>query len=56
LKELDAEHFDSKNADIDLCLAVKSKLFIQGRGFFSKLIVDIRNKLGLANIETKIHT
>ena len=31
INELQAEHFDSGNADIDLCCAVKSKLFIQGR-------------------------
>jgi hypothetical protein len=33
INELQAEHFNSGNADIDLCCAVKSKLFIQGRGF-----------------------
>jgi hypothetical protein len=55
LIELNAEHFDSKNADMDLCLAVKSKLFVQGRGFFSKLIVEIRKKLGLPNIEIETH-
>lgn len=49
---LQAEHFNSENADIDLCCAIKSKLFIQGRGFFSKLIVEIRKKLNLDNIET----
>lgn len=53
VNELNAEYFDSKNADIDFCLAIKSKLFLQGRGFFSKLIVKIRNNLGLENIETK---
>ncbi len=42
-----AEHFDSGDADIDLCCALKSKLFIQGKGYFSKLIVDIRTKLNL---------
>jgi hypothetical protein len=55
IKELQAEHFNSGNADIDLCCAVKSKIFIQGRGFFSKLIVEIRNKLNLNSIETKTH-
>ena len=54
ISELHAEHFDSGNPDIDLCCAVKSKLFIQGKGFYSKLIVDIRNKLGLDNIETTV--
>jgi hypothetical protein len=55
INELDAEHFDSGNTDIDLCCAVKSKLFLQGRGFFSKLIVEIRKKLNLKNIETSVH-
>jgi hypothetical protein len=55
IHDLNAEYFDSGNADIDLCCAVKSKLFIQGRGFFSKLIVEIRKKLNLNTIETAIH-
>jgi hypothetical protein len=55
INELNAEYFDSGNADIDLCCAVKSKLFIQGRGFFSKLIVEIRKKLNLYSIETEPH-
>ena len=50
--QLNAEHFDSGNADIDLCCAIKCKLFIQGKGFFSRLIVEIRNKLNLNSIET----
>jgi hypothetical protein len=53
INELQAEHFNSENADIDLYCAVKSKLFIQGKGFFSKLIVEIRKKLKLNSIETK---
>lgn len=52
--KLQAEHFSSGNADIDLCCGVKSKLFIQGKGFFSKLIVEIRKKLNLECIETNI--
>lgn len=52
INELNAEHLDSGNADIDLCCAVKSKVFLQGRGYFSKLIVEIRKKLNLKNIET----
>jgi hypothetical protein len=52
INELHGEYFNSNNADIDLCCAIKSKLFIQGRGFFSKLIVEIRKKLNLENIET----
>jgi len=52
MNELQAEHFDSGNADVDLCCAIKSKLFVQGRGYFSKLIVEIRKKIFLNNIET----
>jgi hypothetical protein len=51
INEIQAEHFNSGNADIDLYCAVKSKVFIQERGFFSKLIVEIRKKLNLINIE-----
>ena len=51
ITELNATHFDSKNADVDLCLAVKAKLFVQGKGYYSKLIVEIRKKLNLPNIE-----
>lgn len=52
INEMQAEYFNSGNADIDLCCAVKSKVFIQGMGFFSKLIVEIRKKLNLHSIET----
>lgn len=54
LNEINAEHFDSGNADIDLCCAIKSKIFLQGRGFFSKLIIEIRKKLNLEIIETSV--
>jgi hypothetical protein len=55
INELQAEHFNSGNADVDLYCAVKSKLFIQGRGFFSKLIVEIRKKINANSIETTVH-
>ena len=55
INELQAEYFNSGNADIDLCCGVKSKLFIQGRGFFSKLIIEIRKRLNLNSIETTTH-
>jgi hypothetical protein len=54
INELQAEHFNSGNADIDLYCAIKSKIFVQGRGFFSKLIVEIRKKLNLNSIETLV--
>jgi hypothetical protein len=53
IKSLNAEHFNSGNADIDLCCAIKAKLFVQGKGYFSKLIVETRKKLNLENIETQ---
>lgn len=43
-------HFDSGNADIDLCCAVKCKRFIKGKGYFSELIYEIRKKLNLESI------
>lgn len=55
INEFEAEHFNSGNADLDLCCAVKSKLFIQGKGYYSQLIVDIRNKLNLESITTKTY-
>jgi hypothetical protein len=54
INELNAEYFNSGNADIDLYCAVKSKIFIQGKGYFSKLIVEIRKKLNLYSIETTV--
>jgi hypothetical protein len=53
LNTFEADHFDSGNPDIDLCLAVKSKLFVQGRGYYSLLIAEIRRRLNKENIETK---
>ncbi len=51
LNELNATHFDGGSADIDLLCALKSKCFVQGKGYYSKLIVEIRKKLGLKCIE-----
>ena len=52
LSKFNAIHFNSNNPDIDLCCAIKSKLFIQGKGHYSKLILEIRKKLNLKSIET----
>ena len=52
INELDAKHFDGGHADIDLCCAIACECFVQGRGFFSDLIVEIRKKLNKKNIET----
>uniref|UniRef100_A0A6C0JL06 Uncharacterized protein n=1 Tax=viral metagenome TaxID=1070528 RepID=A0A6C0JL06_9ZZZZ len=52
LNTFNAEYIDTGNADIDLCCAVKAKVFIQGRGHFSKLILEIRKKMNLKCIET----
>ena len=51
IKELNAIHLNSDNADIDLCCGIKCKLFVQGRGNYSKLIKLIRNYLNLETIE-----
>jgi hypothetical protein len=56
LTTLNGTHFIGNNADIDLCCALKSKYFIQGKGYFSKLIVEIRKKLKLFNVETNVHS
>lgn len=53
--ELEATHFNSGDPDIDLCCAVKSKLFIQGRDVYSELIGEIRKKLNLECIKTESH-
>ena len=50
-----ATHFDGGHPDIDLCFAVKAKLFVQGRGFYSKLIVEVRRCIGLKSIEAPSH-
>ena len=50
LSELNAEHFDSGDADIDLCCAVKAKVFVKGKGYYSRLIAEIRKKLHLETI------
>jgi hypothetical protein len=55
LNTLGAKHFDGGHPDIDLCFAIKSKHFVQGRGFYSQLIVEIRRRLGLKSIETQSH-
>ena len=55
INELEAEYFVANNADIDLCCAVKSKIFVQGKGFFSQLIVEIRKKLNLQCITTETY-
>jgi len=52
IRELNAKYFDGGHADIDLCCAIKCKRFVQGRGYFSSLIVEVRKKLNLENIET----
>jgi hypothetical protein len=55
LQTFNAEHFYGGHADVDFCLAVKSKIFVQGRGFYSKLIVEVRKRLNLESIEVAIH-
>ena len=52
INEFNAIHFNSDNPDIDLCLAIKSKIFIQGKGYYSQLILEIRKYLNKLNIET----
>jgi hypothetical protein len=55
LENLNAHYFDGGNADVDLCCAVLADNFIQGRGFFSKLIVEVRKEMGKSSIETETY-
>ena len=41
----------NNTADIDLCCGIMAKQFLQGRGYFSKLICEIRKKLNLPVLE-----
>jgi hypothetical protein len=50
ISTFNAIHLDN-TADIDLCCGVMAKQFLQGRGYFSKLIGKIRQKLNLPVIE-----
>jgi hypothetical protein len=56
LRAFNATHFSSGNADIDLCCGVRAKVFVQGRGYFSRLIVEIRKRLHLDSVETECVT
>jgi len=55
INETNAIHLNLSDVDKELCCAVKAKLFIQGKGYFSKLIVEIRKKLNLKSIECISH-
>ena len=50
ISTFNAIHLDN-DADIDLCCGIMAKQFLQGRGYFSKLIAEIRKKLNLPVIE-----
>jgi hypothetical protein len=54
IKSLNATHFDSGNHDTDLYCAVKAKVFLRGKGFFGRLIYEIRKIMNKENIETGI--
>ena len=42
-----ANHLKNEDADLDLCCALLSKKFLQGRGCYSQLIVALRKRLNL---------
>ena len=50
LEHFGAVHYDGGSADIDLYCALKAKNFVQGKGYFSKLIVALRGMLGKTSI------
>ncbi len=56
LKELNGTHFDGNSADADFCIGLKAKTFVQGKGYYSKLIVEIRKKLKLKSAEIQFHS
>jgi hypothetical protein len=51
IKEFNAIHLNTDNADLDLSCAIKCKIFVQGRGHYSQLIKLIRNYFNLETIE-----
>jgi len=53
IKILDATHING-DADFDLCCAIQSKLFIQGKGMYSRLIVELRNIFNMTSILNNI--
>lgn len=44
-------HLDLGSADMDLLAGISCKTFIQGKGYFSKLITEIRKKFNKPSIE-----
>ncbi len=44
-------YLDMGNADMDLLAGIICKTFIQGKGYFSKLILEIRKLLDKTSIE-----
>ena len=44
-------HLDLGSADLDLLAGISCKTFIQGKGYFSKLITEIRIKFNKPSIE-----
>lgn len=44
-------HLDLGSADLDLLAGISCKTFIQGKGYFSKLITEIRKKFNKPSIE-----
>lgn len=51
MSNLNAIHYNGGNPDIDLCCAVKAKYFIQGKGMYSLLIMQIRNELNIKRVQ-----
>ena len=54
LTKFNAIYYNGGNADIDLCFAVQSNLFIQGRGYYSSLISKVRRMIGRESIECDV--
>ena len=51
ISNFNGTYLDLGSADMDLLAGISCKTFIQGKGYFSKLITEIRKKLNKPSIE-----
>lgn len=55
LEHTNGTHFDSGSADLDLCCGFMSRVFVQGRGFYSDMIVRARELRGRVSVRNPSH-
>ena len=51
ISNFNGTYLDLGSADMDLLAGISCKTFIQGKGYFSKLITEIRKKFNKDSIE-----